>query len=77
MLCPYSPWIPISTAKVYGQGEGNKASLEIAYIYHQLFAVEYFRMVECLGESEPSIFNTHNLRLRPGYTLLHISTIKL
>ena len=47
----YSPWIPISVAKVsiYGQDEVDRASLEIVYICYQLFAAEYFRKVEYFG----------------------------
>lgn len=57
----HSPWIPISVAKVYGQHEAHKASLEIAYICYQLFVAECFGKVDYLGEDESSIFNTYNL----------------
>lgn len=49
-VLPYSPWSPISIAKVCGQGGVNKASLGNAPIYYQLFAAEYFRKVEYLGK---------------------------
>lgn len=45
-------------AKGYGQGEGNEARLEIAYIYYQIFAAEYFMTVECFGRVD-LLYLTH------------------
>ena len=59
----------ISIAKVCGQDEANKASLEIAYIYSQIFAAKCFGRVDLL-----SLIYINFLCLILEYTPMYLST---